>query len=277
MIDTVKRDDGVCVIQNGGADGYRFTLFIPSRKRQKRVVDHPLFEVANIIVHEDEYDAYAAEFERLDVEPGSLITHDVQGLGRIHNRMLDFRREDEDWQHHTDDDFAGMLYLQTFRPAKAKACEPQKIIDVWTHTYIAASDATAGVFVFAQSAIPNERHAYTPFSLRGWGMTACMGIIDHELRFDDNLPISVDIDFCLQAIAKRKYLWQDRRWWGWCNEKNTRTGADPGVLAGIRSQGIVDEVHRYLAKKWGDDVVLIGAGKTRGLGLSLRIKVPKRG
>ena len=268
-----RRDDKVVVIDN---QGYKFSLFIPSRKRENRVINHPLFEYANIIVHEDEYDAYASTFRELGTAPGHLMTHNVVGLAAIHNQMLlNYHPDEESWQMHTDDDYAGFMYLQTFRAAKGKISDPQKIIDIMTHVGIAATDAGTGLFCWAQSSIPQERHSYDPFNLRGWGMSACMGFIDPDLRFDDNLPVSVDIDMCLQAIAKHRFIWQDRRWWDWCDEKGSRTGADPGGLAGIRVPSTIAFAHKYLTQKWGSDVVRSKEGKQRGVGLTLKVKIPK--
>lgn len=273
MHEGVRRDDGVMLIDN---QGYRFSLFIPSRKRADRVTKHPLFHLANIIVHEDEYDDYARAFQAAKLEPGSLLTHNVVGLSRIHNVMLDYYRPTEEaWQWHTDDDYAGFMFTHTFRATKIKTNDPEKVVDIVTHVGIAATDADAPMFCWAQSAIPHERHAFNPFEMRGWGMSACMGIIKTDVRFDENLPISIDIDYCLANIAKHRYIWIDRRWWGWCDEKRGRTGSDPGGLAGIRLPGTTKFAHEYLGHKWGDDVVNPAQGKKRGQGITLRVKIPK--
>lgn len=269
------RDDGIAVIDN---QGHRFTLFVPSRKRAKRVINHPLFRAANIIVHESEYDDYAAAFRQHGVQPGSLLTHDVQGLSKIHNRMLDyFDPESEGWQLHTDDDYAGLMYLHTFRSRKVKIRDPQKIIDILTATGMVATEAGTGLFCFAQTAIPHERHSFNPFRLRGWGMAACMGLIDPELRFDEALPLSIDIDMCLQAVAKHRFIWQEMRYWGWCEEKGGRTGADPGGLAGIRVPSVMENAHAYLRDKWGDGIITLKGRKNRGQGLTVRVKIPQGG
>lgn len=272
-MEITRRADGIAVIEN---QGFRFTLFVPSRKRAARVIRHPLFRAANIIVHDSEYDDYRAAFARAGVQPGSLLTHTVQGLSKIHNQMLTFfHPKDESWQIHTDDDYAGFMFLHTFRSSKVRIADPQKIVDIMTHVGLAAQDAGTGLFCFAQTAIPYERHAFNPFRLRGWGMAACMGFLDPDLRFDEALPLSIDIDLCLQAIAKHRFIWQEMRWWGWCEEKAGRTGADPGGLAGIRIPAITTAAHDYLRQKWGEGVITAKGAKQRGQGLTVRVKIPQ--
>lgn len=270
-----RRADGVAVIEN---QGFKFTLFVPSRKRARRVLRHPLFQAANIIVHESEYDDYAATFAQFRMKPGSLLTHNVEGLSRIHNRMLaHYDPANENWQMHTDDDYAGFMFLHTFKSSKVRVTDPQKIIDIMTATGAVAKEAGAGTFFFAQTAIPHERHSFNPFRLRGWGMAACMGFIDPALRFDEALPLSIDIDMCLQAIAKHRFVWQEMRYWGWCDEKGGRTGADPGGLAGIRVPSVMEAAHNYLREKWGNETITTKGRKKRGQGITVRVKIPQGG
>ncbi len=270
-----RREDGIAIIQNGDVS---FMVAIPSRGRAERVVKHPFFALGNLFVHESEIDTYAATFARLGVQPGALIPHQVDGhLAKIRNVMLDkLRPEQEAFQMQLDDDYAGMSYLFTVRQAQVKVRNVRRIIDIFTHDYILARDMGTGLFCYAQTPTPWERHAFNPFRLRGWGMAACMGILDPvTLRFDENLRLKMDIDMCLQAIAHYKVLLQDMRFYGWCDETGARTGADTGGLANIRTTHAEQTAVRYLQKKWGEKVISYKGAKKRGLGLTVRARIPQ--
>ena len=102
-------------------------------------------------------------------------------------------------------------------------------------------------------------------------MAASMGIMGN-IRFDPNLRISVDIDICLQAMARHRIILQDMRYYGFCDEKGNRTGADPGGLAGTRTDALVSETVAYLQQKWGIHVI-DRKGKKRGSGFKIKVNV----
>lgn len=268
-----RRDDGLLVIHNGDVS---MVVCIPSRGRAHRVVNHPFFALGNIFVAEDEMDEYGRTFADAKAIPGALVPHNADGsLPRIRNFMLDHKRE-ADFEMQLDDDYAGMHYLFTLRSAQTRTSDPRRIIDIFTRSYLCASDMGTGLFCYAQTAVPYERHSFSPFRLRGWGMGACMGHLRPDvLRFDENLRVKDDLDLCLQAVGQFKYLWQDMRYWGWCDETGGRTGADTGGLANIRTSEAELKDVLYLQRKYGRDVVTPD-GKKRGSGMTVRVKIPQK-
>lgn len=262
-------DNKIGVVDNAG---FRFTIAIPSRKRPYQVVKNPLFALANVFVYEDEYDDYARVFRQYGKTPGALVAHNKVGLGNIRNFMLDSVGDlADDWQLQFDDDFMAMMYLMTAKTA-TKYKKPQMILDIACGTGYMAKQLPTSIFGWAQTPIPQERHSYAPFKLRGWVMAASMGVIG-DIRFDPNLRISVDIDISLQALARDKVILQDLRYYGLCDERGGRTGADPGGLAGTRTDKLVSETVAYLQSKWGHDVIS-RRGKKRGSGFRIRVNIP---
>lgn len=268
----VRREDGAVQIVNCDIP---FLVCIPSRGRAERVVNNPFFPVGNVFVHESEYEDYQRTFQKLNVRPGGLFTHNRDGvLPAIRNVMLDLV-QDEAFTVQLDDDYAGMYRNFTWRNSQIKTRDLYTIIDIFTQDYGCARDIGAGLFFFAQTPTPWERHAYLPFRLRGWGMSACMGHLKpRELRFDENLLMKSDVDLCLQAVALYRVIWQDMRFWGWCDEKGGRTGMDVGGLASVRTIDKEMEMFRYLQAKWGPEIVK--AGKPRGGGITVHIAIPQR-
>lgn len=268
----VYRDDGAVQIINNDIP---FLVCIPSRGRAERVVNHPFFPVANIFVHEGEREYYERTFAKLNVKPGAIFTHTHDGvIPAIRNVMLDLVR-DEAFTVQLDDDYAGMHRNFTLRNAKLKTRDLFTLIDIFTHGFVCARDIGTGLFFYAQSPTPWERHSFYPFRLRGWGMAACMGHLKpRELRFDENLLLKSDLDICLQAVARYKLIWQDLRFWGWCDEKGGRTGMDVGGLAAVRTVDKEMEMLAYLQQKWGSDVVR--KGKPRGGGITVHVAIPQK-
>jgi len=267
------RADGLRVIHNGDIS---LIVLIPSRGRADRIVNHPFVTVGNIFVHESEIASYGRSFAQAKIKPGCLIPHTFDGhLGRIRNLMND-HHQGESFTIQLDDDYAGMQNLFTLRPTQTRIRNVSQIVDIFMQTYILAADAGTGLFCYAQTPTPWERHSYAPMRLRGWGMAACMGFLRPDiLRFDDGLRLKVDVDMCLTAIKEFGFIIQDLRFWGWCDETGSRTGADVGGLANIRTAENEEAAVRYLRDKWGEDIITYRGAKKRGLGFAFRANIPQ--
>jgi len=267
------RTDGLKVIHNGDVS---LLIHIPSRGRADRIINHPFASVGNIFVHEPELPSYGRSFAKAGKLPGCLVPHNVDGhLGKIRNFMND-HRQGESFVIQLDDDYAGMHNLFTMRRSQTKITDVNTIVDIFTQTYMLASDAGTGLFCYAQTPTPWERHSYAPMRLRGWGMAACMGFLRTDvLRFDEGLRLKVDVDMCLTAIKEFGFLIQDMRFWGWCDESGSRTGADVGGLANFRTTHTEEAAVRYLQDKWGEGIISYNGAKKRGLGIAFRANIPQ--
>lgn len=267
---THRRDDGVTVVEH---EGEQMTIFIPSRKRAPVVVEHPLFPIANVVVHENEKDDYEAYFQSHDQHPGSLLTHNTSGLPCIRNQMMQYMHPQEEIATiQSDDDVRTIRFSYSHRVIAYNSAEP--IMNILVAEAIAAADVPTGLFFFQQSPRPQERSALEPFVLRRWGRADVLGILDPELRFDEMLWDCEDLDISLQCIQKYHVLWMDMRYF--VMTATGRGGNLVGGSAGVSTKQTIKESYERLQHKWSDYVIRIGEGKQRGEGYGVAVHIPQR-
>lgn len=252
----------------------KFALVIPSRKRPHRVHQHPLFEYANVIVHESEVDDYSNEFDRIGRWPASLLPHQKNSYPAIANYVFaELDSPQIDWIQLTDDDFRAMLRLMTRNGKRSMEKRPDHIAAIWHQSFIVAKNLPTGIFVYASTAIPYERRAYKPFSLRSWGMAGAWGFIDRSVPFDEILNLNADLDMCLQMMVKWRFILKDNRFYGWCEETGGKMASDVGGVANQRTRAAFERAFHYLQQKWGSEV--IQPGRDRGTGLTISVNLAK--
>lgn len=258
----VVKDDGVAVVT---VDDIRFSVVIPPRKRINVVVNNPLLPVANVFVHEDEYDTYAAALK--NVPHGALLTHNVYGLCAIRNYMLDQAfKSDHLFQYHTDDDFEYLLYIGA--RLTRNITDVTELLSIITQSAITASEIPCGLFGYSHSPMPQEASPLSPFDLRG-RINVDFGILDHDLRFDTNLRVLTDADYFLQSVAKWKCAWKDMRFYTW----SPGNAILEGGLSHIRTTAATEAAMEYMRQKWGDEVV--SPPKDRGTNSGVTLKIPR--
>ncbi|MBC8280450.1 MAG: hypothetical protein H8E48_06665 [Chloroflexi bacterium] len=238
-------------------------IVIPSLSRVDIIEKHPLREVASLCVPERQADAYQARYPDMKVwaHPDS-----VSNIAQARNYILDNCRRPEDQSLIMfDDDLRFCIYTMTLHPKKH--LELQYMMEVLEQTQNMAIDAGAGVFGFAHTPNPRERNTFVPFTLRGWVNCRSIGIIDPELRFDDNLHAKEDFDICLQSLQKHRIVWCEMRWVFVCEHWSTQGG-----LQEVRTTATQKFDEDYLIEKWGTKVMRAG-GKTRKTGMSLSVGV----
>jgi len=270
---------GIAYVENAG---FRFVVCIPSRKREEVVQRCPLLPVANVVVHESEYDSYARAFHDQGATFGALLTHNVQGMGRIRNHLLHVVRDKDrdEFVMQIDDEHRYLAYMMT-RRAGSKAMRATEVwhqLDIFCHDALVARELPTGLFGYAALARPQERRSYDPFNIRNWVTVGCSGTLDKELRFDENLFLNEDIDFCLQVIAKYKVILRDQRWAGMPEMYEGRTVGTPGGLADVRTTEMARQTIRYLQAKWGASVIVDDPAKIRQrgkVGFKLTVAVPQ--
>jgi len=274
----IKRDArGIAYVENAG---FRFVICIPSRKREEVVQGCPLLPAANVIVHESEYDSYARSFHDKGATCGALLAHNLKGLPRIRNYLLHEVRDKErdEFEMQLDDEFRYLAYLMTRRAGSkmARVTDAGHQLDIFCHDALVAREMPTGAFGYALGGRPQQRRVYDPFHLRKCALGGCFGILDKELRYDENLLVHEDVDFSLQVIAKYKVMLRDDRWFAVQYAAENRAVGTPGGLSEVRCEEVTTWTARYLQSKWGKSVVDPGRsgwqGKVDG---GLIIKVPE--
>jgi hypothetical protein len=125
--------------------------------------------------------------------------------------------------------------------------DPQTIEEIIGNAAEMAVGAGTPVFGFDQSGADTRKfRAQDPIGLSGW-VGAAMGIIGRSVRFDPNLRIRADIDFCLQTQLKHRIILMDRRFSFIHRPRFTYKGGN----ASTRSQERNDQELAYLQEKWG--------------------------
>ena len=120
------------------------------------------------------------------------------------------------------------------------------------------------MFGFNQAALPLTYANYDPFGLDTW-VGGVIGIIGREQRFDVNLLLRADIDFCLQSLLRDRIVLVDGRY----SFIHTRFAGGGGNAAN-RSSARHEQEIAYLKRKWGPYLDHVKAkGTTR---LVLRVK-----
>ena len=221
----------------------KFKCVIPSLGRPEEIQSHPMLEHCHVVVVADQL----AEYQSGRRRPLAyhVLPPTVKGLPATRNWILDnLWDKDEDFIWQVDDDLRYIVYMMTRSTRRLK--DPDYMVDVIDHVGRAAMDAGTGLFTFALTPKPIERIPSKFIGLRGWASDHQMGIIDRELRFDENMRTRACIDISLQCLLKYRFLWKDLRWHFSCD---IRTGT--GGLVTSRTTEREQEAFDYLEKKWG--------------------------
>ncbi len=266
-----KRSDGVPVLTTW--NGFRFTFFIPSRRRAHILADHPLLALATVIVNQEEHDTYMAAFRKAETAPAALLTHDTQGLGRIRNICLEYAHpSEEEFQLQCDDDVLGLCY--TFQRMQRKIhTSPEYIMNVVAHTAQCAHDLDAGLFGWLYAKNLTYRRSTEPFGVRTMMRLDFGGIRCLDARFDEKLVAIEDMDFLLTCLALKRLVWQDRRYATRCvgGEGRVTTGGDAGNV----TQDILRREQHYLVRKWGRHHFTLSSAGSVSPVYSIAVHIPR--
>jgi hypothetical protein len=200
-----------------------------------------LFPNALVVVREDQVQQYRA----LGVE---LLAHpmNVGGIGPLKNWILD--NVPDETLFLVDDDVYNVR-SPIGHPTKSHSIrDPQMIMEFLGNAELIARGLGTPVFGFDQTGGDVRKfRPQDPLGFSGW-VGAAMGIIGRGLRFDDNLRIRADIDFCLQCQRKYRTIVCDRRFSFIHRPRFTYRGGN----AATRSQERNDKELAYLRAKWGE-------------------------
>lgn len=215
-------------------------VVIPSRKRLN-ACQHVLglFPGALVVVHQDEEDDYRA----LGVE---LLAHppEVQGIAPLKNWILD--HVPDETLFIVDDDISVLKAMSGRATASAVIRDPVAIRQIVENAEQVARALGTPVFGFNQNGGDVRKFKnQDPFALSGW-VGGAMGVIGRELRFDANLKLRADIDFCLQAQLKYRCIFTDLRF-AFVEQRFNNTGGNAHMRSAERNAHEM----AYLKQKWG--------------------------
>lgn len=217
-------------------------VVIPSRKRVKvlRAGALRLFPYATVTVAESEATAYAPLFKD---GVANLVLHpdEVTGVGPIHQWILD--NFDDEAVFVVNDDTFRLVVLTGYR--NMNITSPGNAYAVVLNAANIAKDMGAPIFGFNQAWDVRKFRPQDPFGLNSW-TSGTIGTIGRDIRYDTSLLTRDDIDFCLTALLKKRFVFIDRRF-SFVHRCYGLTGGNALHRSAARNQEEID----YLQRKWG--------------------------
>lgn len=236
-------------------------VVIPSRKRVKllRAGALRLFPYATVTVAESEATAYAPLFKD---GVANLVLHpdDVTGIGPIRQWVLD--NFDDEAILFVDDDVHKLVVLTGYH--QMNITSPANALAIAENAAIIARTMGAPVFGFSQSWDVRKFTPTNPFLLNSWA-GGVIGVIGRELRYDTGLLLRADIDFCLQALQRKRITFIDDRF-SFVHRRWGMTGGNALHRSAERSLEEID----YLQRKWGECLAVRQVKTTTRLVIQVR-------
>ena len=227
-------------------------VVIPSKSRVedcRRALQ--LFPDTIVVVNETQEEMYKELGVPLLCHPSDLF-----GIGPLKNWILDNLEARELLL--VDDDVY-QVRSPVGSPTKSHVIRDAETIRLLVeNTAEIARGAGAPVFGFDQSGGDTRKYRpQDPIKFSGW-VGAVMGIIGRSVRFDPELRMRADIDFCLSAQLKHRIIVVDGRYSFIHRKRWTYPGGNSQSRSGKRNQWELE----YLQKKWGDWITVKNTATT---------------
>ena len=219
-------------------------VVIPSRRRvQSCARALRLFPDATVCVDVAEEPDYAPICERAGVE---LLLHpsSVAGIGPLRQWILD--NVEDETVFMVDDDVSCMGAVAGRATHSATIRDPEIIRLIVENAETCARDLGTPVFGFSQNGADVRKfRPQDPFVLSTW-VGGAIGIIGRDLRYDTELRLRADIDYCLQTLLKYRCVFVDNRY-ALVHQRFNNTGGNAHQRSGERNAHEL----AYLKRKWG--------------------------
>lgn len=227
-------------------------VIIPSKSRVedcRRAL--ALFPDAIVVVNETQEALYRPLGVRLVCHPADLF-----GIGPLKNWILD---NIEARELLLVDDDVYQVRSPVGEPTKSHVIrDPQVIRELVENTAAIARGVGAPVFGFDQAGGDTRKYKpQDPIKFSGW-VGAVMGIMGRSVRFDPELKIRADIDFCLSAQLTHRVIVVDGRYSFIHRKRWTYPGGNSQSRSGKRNQAEL----AYLQRKWGKWITVQNSATT---------------
>lgn len=200
----------------------------------------------------------------------------MQGnIARVRNYILDQELKRYGNVTVIDDDFSGLSYWDHGETVSLK----EKDLQGFLAKYYDLCDQF-GFKVWGVNVNPDRMvyRDYTPFSTVSVILAPFTAHLNHNIRYDESIPLKEDYDFAIQQINKYRGVLRVNKYHYICKQS-----AQKGGCAVMRSRDEEERQLRLLQKKWGSDIVGIDKGnsgrtkKVKPLDYNPIIKIPIKG
>jgi hypothetical protein len=216
-------------------------IYSPSYKRSDGVKTHRILPEVVYCVHEFEADKY--KDYNIEVLPDNLRGNIARVRNYIKTELLQGNGLI------IDDDIEQITHF-TWKDGLPKGTPVTDCMEFIEQGFTLAEQF--GVRLWGLNIVGDKGsyREYTPFSLTNWISGSFMGFLDHDLAFDERLPLKEDLDLCLQTLnVDRKLL---RINYASLRKKDH---GNTGGCADYRTVQREKEQMRLFQKKWGKHIV----------------------
>lgn len=239
-------------------------IIIPSKSRVEDCrIALTLFPQATVVVNEEQ----APQYEVLGVP---LLAHprELWGIGPLKNWILDHVPDEELF---IVDDDVYQVRSPVGSPTKSHVIKDPETIRLFIeNTAEIARGIGAPVFGFDQTGGDTRKfRPQDPLGFSGW-VGAAMGIIGRKIRFDPELRIRADIDFCLTAQLRQRVIVIDKRFSFIHRKRWSYPGGNTQSRSGKRNQVEL----AYLQAKWGKWITVTNSATTTRIVVNVERKWP---
>lgn len=234
----------------------------PSYKRADQVDTLRYLRGITVYVSESEASLYRYHNQRAAAGGKIVAMPDkVQGnIARVRNWILDQNRDRTVCI--VDDDLQYVGYFEGDQEVKLD----EKMFGVFLQKYTRIAHELGSPLWGINLNIDKQCYReYTPFSFTSVVLAPFMVHISPVCRFDENIPLKEDYDFCLQTLNRHRKILRVNKYHYLTKQGGAKTGL--GQTGGCASMRSLDEERRQLEllrRKWGDNIVqLDGLEKSR--------------
>lgn len=216
-----------------------FKIYIPSYGRAETMTSPFFFRDSIVVVPEKQYLAYVAKLPRSRI---CVIPDNRDGsVTKKRNAVLDYA--DTDYILMIDDDFVEAHHIKT-----RQKLDERTLMGLVYNGFVMAIDLNLGLFGFHWDDQPLHFEPGKPFSFNKTFFQTQGIIRTMDVRFDERLKRSDDIDFWLTSTRSfKKTLRFNHVYWKYVMKSKAQVG-------GIDIKQEDMESLTILHRKWGNDV-----------------------
>lgn len=219
-----------------------FMVYIPSFKRAKTIISHRLFDDCRVVIPESQYSDYLETVPQKWLFP---IPDSQDGsFSKKINAILNLAPHD--FIVICDDDVHNIIALKS--RFNLSSLQISRLV---CSAFQMCQDVGTGYWGVNWQTQPLYVDWGTPLSFTKFFASAFSGVVRCEMRFDENLIRTQDVDYWFQSIRK----WKKTIRFNWF-----RAHADykkPGQTGGIETKRDGDQSVNLLRKRWGEDLLPI--------------------